>query len=346
MNVRQMMGHEISVRAYLYAGGVATLADGTSSAISKTPLQDRCYISPIGIRGDVCADTRYHGGSDRALLFYPREHYDTLKRRFPLLAPLSFGDLGENISAYDLPESEVCIGDIFSLGDAVIEVNQPRSPCFKLGIRCGEREAPRVIQDMGLTGYFFRVLKSGECDPVADLILMQRREPSLTVEEAGRIYFSQSAIKSDLEKLAASPGLCLRWKDKIKKRLAGGAADSSMERLYGSTSLESFYKKKSISDKLAHSTEEAATVSYIPIDCDLHDYLEIAGTKSYPIRVSCMGGASWTIKVRDLITKTDKSEWLLGVEVDTAVQREIRLDHIRDIKAVVSNDDFSFVRFK
>ena len=121
--------HAVRAQVRVYAGTVATLADGTASAISKSPVPDRCYISPLGLRGDVCADTRHHGGADRALLFYPREHYISLKRHFSLLAPLSFGCLGENLSGEGLRESRVCIGDIFSLGNAVIEVSQPRSPC-------------------------------------------------------------------------------------------------------------------------------------------------------------------------------------------------------------------------
>lgn len=94
--------------------------------------------------------------------------------------------------------------------------------------------------------------------------------------------------------------------------------------------------------------EEMNTVSgtYVPIDCDLHDYLEIAAIKNHPIRVSCEDGLRWVITVRDLVTKADKSEWLIGVEIGTSAVREIRLDKICDITSIPANSDFSFIRFK
>src|SRR5690606_31047958 len=111
---------------------------------------------------------------------------------------------------------------------AIIQISQPRSPCFKLGLRCDDREAPRIIQDNGLTGYFFRVLSPGECNSITGLILLQRPEPELTVMEAGRIYFNDDSSRNDLERLLASAALCDRWKEKIEKRLLVGVPESSL----------------------------------------------------------------------------------------------------------------------
>ncbi len=106
---------------------------GMQTAINKHSITSAVYLSELGIEGNECADKTHHGGLDRALHQYPAEHYNFWQGKYPdtehkWLAP----GMGENISSLGMTEENVFIGDQYQFGEAIIEVSQPRSPCFKL----------------------------------------------------------------------------------------------------------------------------------------------------------------------------------------------------------------------
>ena len=119
-------------------------------------------IGPEGFSGDAQADRRVHGGPEKAVHLYPAAHYTRLAERFPeAAAQLQPGSLGENISSSTLDETRVRIGDIFRLGEARLQVCQPRSPCWKIDDRFGCAGMAAYIAEQRLTGWYFRVLQPG-----------------------------------------------------------------------------------------------------------------------------------------------------------------------------------------
>jgi MOSC domain-containing protein YiiM len=168
---------EVAVLALL-AGKVRPFARGEGSAIAKTPLAGKVRIGTLGIAGDEQADPVHHGGPDKALHHYPRDHYARWRQSLPDQPLLdAAGAFGENISTSGLIEDGVCIGDRFRLGTALIEVSQARMPCWKQGERLQSARVPKVIVREGLSGWYYRVIEEGEAEAGDALTLLDRPLP-------------------------------------------------------------------------------------------------------------------------------------------------------------------------
>lgn len=135
--------------------------DTILTGIFKTPTPGRVRLHTLGLDGDGQADLRVHGGVDKAVYFYPSEHYlywqKTLARDD--LAP---GQFGENFTIEGLLETSVHIEDTFRIGSAVIQITQPRYPCFKLGIKMGRKDFLKLFWRSEFSGFYARVLEEGE----------------------------------------------------------------------------------------------------------------------------------------------------------------------------------------
>ena len=117
-----------------------------ASAIAKTPVGEKLHVGFLGIDGDEQADLTVHGGIDKAIHHYPRDHYDWWAGELGVHALLGApGAFGENISTEGLIESEACIGDRYRLGSALVEISQGRQPCWKLGHRFGIATVPATV---------------------------------------------------------------------------------------------------------------------------------------------------------------------------------------------------------
>ncbi|KFA38520.1 molybdenum cofactor sulfurase, partial [Xanthomonas vasicola pv. musacearum NCPPB 4384] len=135
---------------------------GSRSAIDKRALQGAVQVGIEGLEGDEQGDLRVHGGPDKAIHHYPRDHYAAWRNELGTHALLeAAGAFGENLSSVGLTEADVCLGDRFALGTAVVEVSQLRQPCWKLSDRFGVRELARRVQETGRTGWYYRVLQPG-----------------------------------------------------------------------------------------------------------------------------------------------------------------------------------------
>jgi MOSC domain-containing protein YiiM len=219
----------------LYAGRPAPLRHGRttiSSAVVKQPLDGAGLIRADGLVGDEQADRKNHGGPGKALLVYACEHY--AQPSSPAFG-LPVGSLGENLSTRGLVETDVRIGDVFSLGETLLQVSQPRRPCFKMAARHGRRQLPVQMQDNGHTGYYLRVLVPGEVVAGQRMTLQRRATHGVTVAEVNRVL---NVDKGDLEGaafvLTAGADLPEAWRSTLKQRLADPRklGDDS-HRLYG-----------------------------------------------------------------------------------------------------------------
>ncbi len=176
--------------ATLFMGGIRPLPpDNMPTGIFKAEIVMPAWIGKEGLVGDAQADRRVHGGPDKALHQYPVEHYAQLAVAFPeakdLLIP---GSIGENISVPGWDESNICIGDTFRLGDATLQVSQPRSPCWKIDRRYGVEGMAKLIDEEGITGWYFRVLEEGSAEPGCSFELIDRMSPGVTVKELLAIW--------------------------------------------------------------------------------------------------------------------------------------------------------------
>jgi MOSC domain-containing protein YiiM len=176
-------------------------------------------LGPTGLAGDVQADLRVHGGPDKAVCVYPTEHLahwsERLGRR---LAP---GAFGENFSLVDLLEGDVCLGDVYRVGSALVQVSQPRQPCYKLATRNGEPAFALWVQESGRTGFYFRCLEPGQVQVGDVIMLVERTAPECTVLEVNRVLHRDKHDRVGVDRLLARPELAASLRRTLERRLAG-----------------------------------------------------------------------------------------------------------------------------
>lgn len=159
-----------------------------TTGIYKEPVAGRIMLRRHNLDGDEQADLRVHGGWDKAVYVYPSEHYSFWRKELPGLH-LPYGMFGENFTTEGLDESSVHIGDRFRIGSAVVEVTQPRMPCYKLGVRFGRPDMPQRFHASGRCGFYLAVLQEGEVGPGDVWKRLARNENAISVEQCYRSSF-------------------------------------------------------------------------------------------------------------------------------------------------------------
>lgn len=201
-----------------------------STGIYKQPVQGALYLSAVQLEGDGQADLVHHGGKEKALCVYPFEHYGFWEKK--LGKQLAYGAFGENLTTRGLVETEVCIGDIFKFGEALVQVSQPRQPCFKLSVKYGVPELPLIMQETGYTGFYFRVLQEGRVSRQDGLTLHSRHPMAVTLSYANRIMHHEKRNADGMRSLLDIDALSVNWRETFLKRL-GGILEDTAERLTG-----------------------------------------------------------------------------------------------------------------
>ncbi len=132
-----------------------------STGIYKEATDRRVHVTTLGVEGDEQADRRVHGGPRKTVYAYPVEHYPPWRRELPGM-DLPWGMFGENLTTEGLLEADVHVGDRYRVGTAVLEVTQPRFPCYKLGIKFGREDILPLFLRSGRSGFYFTVVEEGE----------------------------------------------------------------------------------------------------------------------------------------------------------------------------------------
>jgi MOSC domain-containing protein YiiM len=142
-----------------------------TTGIFKSPVDNNVAVGLLNLAGDGQADLTVHGGRDKAIYAYSQDHYDYWAKELGI-AKLEDAQFGENLTVAGLSEDEVIVGDRYKVGSATVTVTQPRLPCFKLGIRLGDKAFPKRFLDSGRLGMYLRVEEEGalQCGDTFDLI--------------------------------------------------------------------------------------------------------------------------------------------------------------------------------
>jgi MOSC domain-containing protein YiiM len=206
---------------------------GSMSAIDKHALAGAVAIGELGLAGDEQGDPRVHGGPDKAIHHYAFDHYATWRDELgelPLLrAP---GAFGENVSTRGLDETVVCLGDLFRLGSALVEVSQGRQPCWKLDDRFGVPGMARRVQAGGRTGWYYRVLEPGVARAGELLRLVERAWPEWPLQRLNRLLFDRVLAPAQLEPALRLP-LVPSWRKIIERRLQSQGVEDWGKRIDG-----------------------------------------------------------------------------------------------------------------
>lgn len=200
-----------------------------TSGIFKSPISGPVDTTPTGLVGDGQADLCVHGGPDKAINAYPAEHLALWREE--LGVEFSFGAFGENFTTEGALEAAVCIGDIFRVGGLLVQITQPRQPCWKLARRWRIKELAARVEQTGRTGWYFRVLETGKVEAPAEFALVSRPHPQWTVAEANAVMHQR---KQDwAAALAACPALSASWRASLGRRAETKAVSTSAARLGG-----------------------------------------------------------------------------------------------------------------
>ncbi|MFC4322907.1 MOSC domain-containing protein [Litchfieldia salsa] len=174
-------------------------------------LSDQLDVGFLSISGDSVANHVNHGGKERVVCYYPYEHYTYWKEEFG--QTLTTSAFGENITGLNMKEDEVCVGDIFQVGEAILQVSQGRFPCVTINKRNNNPLLLKRIIETGYTGYFFRVLKEGRIKLNSEIKQLSAHPMGITVSEIHHLYFhKQSVTLGEIDRVLNLEALAEQWK--------------------------------------------------------------------------------------------------------------------------------------
>jgi MOSC domain-containing protein YiiM len=197
---------------------VAVNGGGVSTGIFKHAVSGAIRVERLNLVGDRQADLSVHGGPYKAVYGYPAEHYDYWRRELAE-DDLPWGMFGENLTTEGLHESAVYIGDRYRVGTAELVVTQPRSPCYKLGIRFGRPEMVKRFLHSGRSGSYFAVAQEGEVKAGDSIELLSRDANSLPISDINKLYASEKKDREMLERAVQIKGLSESWRRYFQEQL-------------------------------------------------------------------------------------------------------------------------------
>lgn len=192
--------------------------DVFSSIVKRAVEANSVLVRADGIEGDGQADLEAHGGADKAVYCYPSDHWPWWETEKNLSCAAN--TFGENLTLAGGDETLVHIGDRFRWGEAIVEISQPRAPCFKLGIHTGRPDVSQAMTLSARCGWYLRVIEEGTA-PARNAALV-RVVPGTgpTVHEAFVALFSTAPDRDGLRRIHDAPALSEAWRHSINKKIA------------------------------------------------------------------------------------------------------------------------------
>ena len=188
-----------------------------STGIFKSPVQGVVHVSKLNLDGDRQADLTVHGGVDKAVYLYPAEHYRFWEKE--LERQLSWAAFGENLTIAGLSETTVCVGDQLSIGDVVLQVSQPRLPCFKLAAKFQRDDIIKRFLDSRRTGYYARVINEGSLQTGDPIVVAECDSARLSIHELTDLYLVKRPDISQIQRALSSKALATSWREHFKRLL-------------------------------------------------------------------------------------------------------------------------------
>lgn len=182
-----------------------------NTGIFKEPVAGRRRVSALNIEGDAQADLTVHGGVHKAVYAYPSEHYPTWKSELAR-DDFAYGQFGENLTVEGMTEGTVHIGDRFRIGTALLEVSQPRQPCYKLAMKMDMPTFPKLFLRSARVGFYLRVIDEGEIGAGDTIERVKEGEGRMSVADTSNILHFERDDVDRVRKLAALEALAPSWR--------------------------------------------------------------------------------------------------------------------------------------
>lgn len=188
------------------------------TAIFKSPVEGVIALRKYNLKGDRQADLTVHGGPSKAVYLYPHEHYSYWATELPGM-DLPFGAFGENLTTEGITEEAVHIGDRFRIGSAILQVSQPRMPCYKLALRFQRPDMVKRFWHSGRSGMYFSIVQEGELQRGDSIQQIDTGAEGVSVADVVRL-FKREITEQELFLRAMRTPLCGSWKEEIRARWA------------------------------------------------------------------------------------------------------------------------------
>ncbi len=189
------------------------------TAIFKKPVAGRVMLRTENLDGDGQGNTELHGGPHMAVYVYAIENYAHWQRELGR-SDLGHGMFGENFTVEGMDENDIHIGDMFRIGDAVVEVTEPRTPCHKLAMRMGSEDFPKMFLASGRVGFYLRVVEEGKVGAGDAIELISADGRAMSVREIAGLWAAKTPDPARMRNAIEIPALAPDWRQHFKKKLA------------------------------------------------------------------------------------------------------------------------------
>jgi MOSC domain-containing protein YiiM len=188
------------------------------TGIFKKPVAGPVMMRRLDLDGDRQADLSVHGGPYKAVYAYPSEHYVFWRKELPEME-LPWGQFGENLTTEGMNETEIHIGDVWRVGQATVQVTQPRVPCLKLAAKFQRDDILQRFVQSGRSGFYFSVIEEGLVAAGDSIELLQEDENGVSVSDINSIYY-QGTDLTLMRRAAQLDALPLDWREHFAEQLA------------------------------------------------------------------------------------------------------------------------------
>jgi MOSC domain-containing protein YiiM len=189
-----------------------------TTGIFKSPVDGPVALRRHNLDGDGQADLSVHGGPYKAVYAYPAQHYAYWREELPDVE-LGWGHFGENFTVEGMDEDSICIGDEFSVGSTRVVVTQPRMPCFKLGVRFGRADMPKLFLQSQRSGFYFGVVEEGQVQAGDAIESLAKHPDALSVVDVTSLYTTERDNVALLKKAIAVTALPDTWTEYFEHQL-------------------------------------------------------------------------------------------------------------------------------
>jgi MOSC domain-containing protein YiiM len=186
----------------------------------KAPMQGPVFLGRTNLEGDGQADARNHGGPDMAVLAYAAAHYPRWREELAWPA-LAHGAFAENFTVEGADEESACLGDVWQVGEARLQISEPRKPCSNISRFWQREDLLRSVERSGRIGWYLRVLQEGRVEAGQEIALLERPHPEWTVVRAMEARRNKSRDRAQALELARCPALGADWRGKLLEVKAG-----------------------------------------------------------------------------------------------------------------------------
>ena len=195
------------------------------SAIKKYPVE-KAFLTKTGFKADFQADLLHHGGINKALFLFSKLTYEKINLNFKNNFDMTnMAYFGENLILDEICEKDICIADILKIGNSIVQITQPRQPCYKLSLNTNQKSMTKFIFESGFTGFYAKVLKEGEIAKNDEVFLVSRTNPNLTIEKLNQLIVNPMIDEKLTIKALSCDDLGLAFKNSLQKRYELGDKD-------------------------------------------------------------------------------------------------------------------------